>query len=449
MSKKNQYLSLIFFSILLSFPIKVLSSINDNIESLNTLSFNSIEYDEKFLDEELYSEFLREYIFSQPEFAYATAIQNEKSLLLRGARRERFPTLSGRVVNDEILDRKIDDYSSLRKRQDDSFDVVAEINQPLYLGGRINSQIRFAEHEAKGANIDKKLTTSRLVLEANETFLYAMIYYHLHKYSLELLEGLEPYREKMGSRVQSGAIDPVEHAVFLARLNKFQSTIFTLEARSKTSIANFENTFRISFEFLGFPKIGISMDSEISKNDSFALLFKESQYFASLENVNVTKSDYMPKLGVQARYTKYDIDQSSNESDIRGGIYLSFPIFDFGRGRAKINASKARARSAQVEIDIEKKNNDVKENELITIIESSYKANEKLKDVFQDTKKQRTIIRDRILLSGFSPITLIEASENELVQLQILLESEYKLLASYYSLLHQNRFLLNQLKLKI
>ena len=276
-----------------------------------------------------------------------------------------------------------------------------------------------------------------------------LFYYHLHKYSLELLEGLEPYREKMGSRVQSGAIDPVEHAVFLARLNKFQSTIFTLEARSKTSIANFENTFRISFEFLGFPKIGISMDSEISKNDSFALLFKESQYFASLENVNVTKSDYMPKLGVQAGYTKYDIDQSSNESDIRGGIYLSFPIFDFGRGRAKINASKAKARSAQVEIDIEKKSNDVKENELITIIESSYKANEKLKDVFQDTKKQRTIIRDRILLSGFSPITLIEASENELVQLQILLESEYKLLASYYSLLHQNRFLLNQLKLKI
>ena len=449
MSKKNQYLSLIFFSILLSFPIKVLSSINDNIESLNTLSFNSIEYDERFLDEELYSEFLREYIFSQPEFKYVTAIQNEKSLLLRGARRERFPTLSGRVVNDEILDRKIDDYSSLRKRQDDSFDVVAEINQPLYLGGRINSQIRFAEHEAKGANIDKKLTTSRLVLEANETFLYAMIYYHLHKYSLELLEGLEPYREKMGSRVQSGAIDPVEHAVFSARLNKFQSTIFALEARSKTSIANFENTFRISFEFLGFPKIGISMDNEISKNDSFGLLFKESQYFASLENVNVTKSDYMPKLGVQARYTKYDIDQSSNESDIRGGIYLSFPIFDFGRGRAKINASKAKARSAQVEIDIEKKSNDVKENELITIIESSYKANEKLKDIFQDTKKQRTIIRDRILLSGFSPITLIEASENELIQLQILLESEYKLLASYYSLLHQNRFLLNQLKLKI
>ena len=449
MSKKNLCLNLICFGILLSFPIKVLSSINDNIENLNTLSFNSIEYDEKFLDEELYSEFLREYIFSQPEFKYATAIQNEKSLLLTSARRERFPTLSGRVINDEVLDRKIDDFSSLRKRQDDSFDAVAEINQPIYLGGKINSQIRFAEHEAKGANIDKKLTTSQLVIEANETFLFAMIYYHLHKYSLELLEGLEPFREKMGNRVQSGAIDPVEYAVFLARLNKFQSTIFALEASSKTSIANFENTFRMSFEFLGFPKIGISVDSEISKNDSFELLSKESKYFASLENVNITKSDYRPKLGIQARYTEYDIDQSNNESDIRGGIYLNFPIFDFGRGRAKINASKARARSAQVEIDIEKKSNNVTENELITIIESSYKANEKLKAIFEDTKKQRTIIRDRILLSGFSPITLVETSENELSQLQILLESEYRLLASYYSLLHQNRFLLNQLKLNL
>ena len=38
----------------------------------------------------------------------------------------------------------------------------------------------------------------------------------------------------MGNRVQSGAIDPVEYAVFLARLNKLQSTIFALEAKSKT-----------------------------------------------------------------------------------------------------------------------------------------------------------------------------------------------------------------------
>ena len=118
----------------------------------------------------------------------------------------------------------------------------------------------------------------------------------------------------------------------------------------------------------------------------------------------------------------------------------------FGRGKAKINASKAKAKSAHIDIDIEKKSNDVTENEIITVIESSFKANLRLKEVFEDTKKQRQIIQDRIMYSGFSASALVDASENELIQLQMLLESEYQLLTGYYNLLHQNRGLLNKLR---
>ena len=35
----------------------------------------------------------------------------------------------------------------------------------------------------------------------------------------------------MEKRVKSGAIDPAQYALFLARLNKFQSSIYTLEAK--------------------------------------------------------------------------------------------------------------------------------------------------------------------------------------------------------------------------
>ena len=51
------------------------------------------------------------------------------------------------------------------------------------------------------------------------------------------------------------------------------------------------------------------------------------------------------------------------------------------------------------------------------------------------------------MLTGFSPISLIETSENELSQLQILLETEYVFLSSFYELLHHNQSLINHFKL--
>ena len=276
-----------------------------------------------------------------------------------------------------------------------------------------------------------------------------MIYNHLYKYASELLYNLLPLKDKMKTRVDSGAADPVQYAVFLARLNKFQSSMYNLEAQAKTSLANYENTFNQVFIFQGFPKIPIIVNNDYSNKNSFELSIKENIYLSSLENVKITRSDYLPKLGIAARYTEYDIDQSSDESDIRGGIYLNFPIFDFGRGRAKIQAARAKSDASKLDIEVERKLDDVVENEIITIIESSNKAIQKLKDAFLDTKKQRELINDRILLTGFSPINLVDASENELIQLQNLLETESRLLSSFYNLLHHNQALLAHFKLSL
>ena len=110
-------------------------------------------------------------------------------------------------------------------------------------------------------------------------------------------------------------------------------------------------------------------------------------------------------------------------------------------------AAKAKSNATKLDIEIERKYNDVIENEILTVIESSFKALNKLKDAFLDTKTQRMIINDRILLTGFSPLSLVDASENELIQLQILLETEAKLLSNYYSFLLHNQSLLSHFRL--
>ena len=86
-------------------------------------------------------------------------------------------------------------------------------------------------------------------------------------------------------------------------------------------------------------------------------------------------------------------------------------------------------------------------NEFSTNLESSHKAVSKIKDAFNDTQKQRKIIQERILLSGFSPISFLEVCENEVLQLRILLETEFDLISSYYSYLHENQLLINKMKI--
>ena len=432
----------IFFSLLVN-------SEEVDINNISSISFNSLPVTEKSLTENDYIDFIKSHIFSQPEFAFALAGENEKKYLLTSAVRSRFPTISGSIINDEVLDRNVDDFTSIRKRQDDSFDAIAEIRQPIYTGGRISGEINLARIERNNSIVKKRSILSELIVTSNEIFLTASIYYYINDHAQKLIFGILPFKEKMQNRVESGTIDPAEYAVFLTRLNKLQSTIYMIEARAKTYIARYENFFKSKFTFMGFPKVDIFFKNELNIRNSFELDIRKNNYLASVENVKIKRSDYLPQLGLKARYTEYDINKDSTDNDIRGGLYLSMPIFNFGKGWADIQAQKAQSRAIRFEIDIEEKISSNRRNELLTIIESSNKAVIKLKDALNDTKKQRRILEERILLTGFSPVSLLDATENELSQLRLLLETEFDLLEGYYNILHHNQLLINKMKISL
>jgi len=432
----------IFFS-------SIVNSTEIDVKNLSSISFNSLPVDEKSLSEEEYVDFIRNHIFSQPEYAFALAGESEKKYLLTSAVRSRFPTISGSIINDEVLDRNVDDFTSIRKRQDDSFDAVAEIRQPIYTGGRISSQISLARIERNNSIVKKRSVISDLIVTSNEIFLTASIYYYVNDHAQKLISSILPFREKMKSRVESGTIDPAEYAIFLTRLNKLQSTIYMIEAKAKTNIAKFENFFKTKYNYTGFPKVSIFFDNQLNNRNSFELDIKKNDYLVSVENVKITRSDYLPQLGLKARYTEYDVNKNSTDNDIRGGLYLSMPIFNFGKGWADIQAKKAKSRASKFEIDIEEKISDNKKNEFLTIIESSNKAVIKLRDALNDTKKQRSILEERILLTGFSPVSLLDVAENELAQLRLLLETEFDLLGGYYNILRHNQLLINKMKISL
>lgn len=415
---------------------------------LNNPTYIKIKEINGFLDEDSYLDIIRSSLFKQPEFRYAIAKASEQEFNLKYAKRQRFPSISGNIINDESIDRNIKDNQSVRKRRDDSFDATIEIKQPVYNGGKINSAIRAAISRTKGSMVGKRTTISELILEANEIYLSTASINFISNYAQNLLNILKPYHSKVKDRVSSGIMDPVESALFFVRYSQLETLLYQL----KSSAENYNKKYTLFFgnnpNNLTFPIINIEKSLINLNKKSYDVEVAEFNYEESKENIKNVRSDYLPSFGISARYTKYDIDDDSDEDDIRGGLYFSLPIFNFGRGTAQINSAKAASVGYKNAIDVAKKEDNVKESQILSNFNNAIDNRNNYLEAFNDTAMQRKIIQERIDISGFAANAFAEVTFNEINQLQTLLNNEGAILQGYMMIMHQNQQLINKLKIE-
>ena len=156
------------------------------------------------------------------------------------------------------------------------------------------------------------------------------------------------------------------------------------------------NFFKAEFKDVSFPEVFVP-HIENSRKISYEVRASELDYESKKDQVRLTRSEYLPQFGFRTRYTNYDIDDSEiSDSDIRGGVFFSAPLFTFGRATAKISSAKAKANATKMSIDIERKADEVKENELVNVVISSLNTRNEYYRSYLDTKEQRKIIANLI-----------------------------------------------------
>ena len=124
----NKLLFLKSFLILCFLTSSNVYSIDNDLINNSSLSFSKINLQNSTINESDYFEFIRDSIITQPEFLYANSKFLEKNQALKFEQRQRWPELSVRIINDQVIDRKVNELTSLRKRQDDSFDAAFELS---------------------------------------------------------------------------------------------------------------------------------------------------------------------------------------------------------------------------------------------------------------------------------------------------------------------------------
>ena len=237
-------------------------------------------------------------------------------------------------------------------------------------------------------------------------------------------------------------------AVFSIRFNDLDSKVQMLRTQRGKDIAVYEYFFKKDFKNSFFPNVNIPSVEKDSGFLSYDVELSILSYKGKGIETKLTRSEFLPQFGFNTRYTKYDLKDEGDESDIRGGIYFSMPIFTFGRGSAKISSSKAKEAAAKMYIDIERKKDDGLEAEIINSVIGSQSIRNDVYETFNDTKKQRVIIRDRLEIINFAPEAYVDTGLKELNQLERLLITEINLLDGYFQYLHQNRNLNNYMMIK-
>ena len=430
------------------FLVFIFFPIISNSETLST--FSNIQKEDKVSDDEFVN-FIRDTIIIQPDFLQATAKKGELIENKKYAQRLRFPTIDAQLYNDRTISRDIE-TNALRKTRDDTFDGVISIDQKLYSGNEVNSKINIAKNEMHVSNVERSEVASKLVIQAVDIYLNAASAVLLSEYSSKILDNLKRYKETAKARFNAGAIENTEFALINIRLSEIEVKIALLDANKIQNLSLFRSFYKDEYNNRGLPDFKLSNleDAEIENfSESYEQVKSKIGVKISEHNLELTKSQYRPHLGFNARYTQYDIDDEAKDTDIRGGFYVKFPLFSFGRGSAEVNASKARVRQAKI-------NNDVKlretKNTTANVFGSYFgamQARDRILEAYKNVKLQRETFEIRMAGSSFSTAALLDAAQKEIAFYEQLIENEKRLFLADLQVRHLNRELLSRFNLSL
>ena len=421
-----------------------------------TVDFNNYNVIGSPITYEEYVDMIRIAVISQPDYRSLIARKSSYDFDLRYERFQRLPKLNSSVRNDKIIDRKIDDFNSIRKRQDDATDFILELNQPIYLGGSINKRIDSAIKQKQIGSLELQKQASELTIKANQVFLDLLKYFILQEKVDNSINEIKTILSNVESRIQAGFSNITEKALVQIRLNQLLISQAEINAQLSRSKETFERFFNTKLDVYLIPSLKIENFTDFKGNisrsynerDSYDVLISEMMYEQEKNNIDLARSEYRPRVGINIRYIQYDFDEDFEENDIRGGVTFSLPIFDFGRG-SKINSAKSRAEEYKWNFDSEIRDYLIVRSEVENRLKSISLSINEIRSTVENTRQQKDILINRMSLSEFNGINLSEIILQDVSNTTRLLENEIQLYIDDLTLSHINSSLLNRFKMEL
>lgn len=278
---------------------------------------------------------------------------------------------------------------ALRTDTRNMFGGMVTLTQPIFMGGKIiayNNITKFAEQLAESQHATE---LQDVILNTDQAYWQVISLVNKKKLAESFLELVKKLDSDISKMVAEGVATKADELSVKVKVNEAEMTLTKVEnglSLSKMVLCQLcgiplDTPITLadeSMENITLPDTYIegNVNTALSNREELKSLELASKIYR--QKVNVTRSEFLPSVGLTATYLVTNPSLVNGfEKKMRGmwgvGMMVKIPVFHWGEGIYKVKAAKAEANIAQYKLD------DVKEKVELQVTQATYKVNEATK----------------------------------------------------------------------
>lgn len=278
---------------------------------------------------------------------------------------------------------------ALRTDTRNMFGGMVTLTQPIFMGGKIiayNKITKFAEQLAESQHATE---LQDVILNTDQAYWQVISLVNKKKLAESFLELVKKLDSDVSKMVAEGVATKADELSVKVKVNEAEMTLTKVEnglSLSKMVLCQLcgiplDTPITLadeSMENITLPDTYIEGNVNTALNNREELKSLELASKIYRQKVNVTRSEFLPSVGLTATYLVTNPSLVNGfEKKMRGmwgvGMMVKIPVFHWGEGIYKVKAAKAEANIAQYKLD------DVKEKVELQVTQATYKVNEATK----------------------------------------------------------------------
>ena len=278
---------------------------------------------------------------------------------------------------------------ALRTDTRNMFGGMVTLTQPIFMGGKIiayNKITKFAEQLAESQHATE---LQDVILNTDQAYWQVISLVNKKKLAESFLELVKKLDSDVSKMVAEGVATKADELSVKVKVNEAEMTLTKVDnglSLSKMVLCQLcgiplDTPITLadeSMENITLPDTYIegNVNTALSNREELKSLELASKIYR--QKVNVTRSEFLPSVGLTATYLVTNPSLVNGfEKKMRGmwgvGMMVKIPVFHWGEGIYKVKAAKAEANIAQYKLD------DVKEKVELQVTQATYKVNEATK----------------------------------------------------------------------
>lgn len=278
---------------------------------------------------------------------------------------------------------------ALRTDTRNMFGGMVTLTQPIFMGGKIiayNKITKFAEQLAESQHATE---LQDVILNTDQAYWQVISLVNKKKLAESFLELVKKLDSDVSKMVTEGVATKADELSVKVKVNEAEMTLTKVEnglSLSKMVLCQLcgiplDTPITLadeSMENITLPDTYIegNVNTALSNREELKSLELASKIYR--QKVNVTRSEFLPSVGLTATYLVTNPSLVNGfEKKMRGmwgvGMMVKIPVFHWSEGIYKVKAAKAEANIAQYKLD------DVKEKVELQVTQATYKVNEATK----------------------------------------------------------------------